>query len=113
MDGKGESNVNDDRMCINQAQLVLAEKRTSLSSLRTGIAVMALPISVLSFLIVTSEHYSILEVLALVIPLMIITGLLILLGAYLIIRAIVRIHRYDLMLGALKKKSDSLAQLMD
>lgn len=113
MDDELEMHVCDDAICINQAQLVLAEKRTSLSSLRTGIAVMALPISVLSFLIVTSEHYATLEVIALLIPLLIITAGLIFLGGYLIIRAIVRIHRYDVILAALKKRSNSLAEIMD
>ena len=42
---------------IGKAQLVLAEKRTSLATLRTGIAVFVLPLSVISFLIATSKHY--------------------------------------------------------
>ncbi len=113
MDMELETQVNDDGICMSQAQLILAEKRTSLSSLRTGIAVMALPISVLSFLIVTSQYYSILEVLALLIPLMVITASLIVLGGYLIIRAIIKIRRYDVMLSALKKKNSSLAEIMD
>ena len=41
-----------DAIVINEVQLILAEKRTSLASLRTGIAVFALPLTVLSFLIV-------------------------------------------------------------
>ncbi|MCU0591437.1 MAG: hypothetical protein MUC57_08180 [Desulfobacterales bacterium] len=32
---------------INEVQLILAEKRTSLASLRTGIAVFAIPLSIM------------------------------------------------------------------
>ena len=34
-------------MAVSAAQLLLAEKRTSLSVMRTGIAVLALPLSVM------------------------------------------------------------------
>lgn len=40
---------------INEVQLLLAEKRTTLASMRAGIAVFALPLSVLSVLIATSK----------------------------------------------------------
>jgi uncharacterized membrane protein YidH (DUF202 family) len=108
-----EKQSNDECICMSQAQLILAEKRTSLSSLRTGMAVMAIPISVLSLLIVTSQYYSILDVLALLVPLMVITALLVLLGGYLIIRAIIKIYRYDIMLSKLKQKSSSLLEIID
>jgi len=44
-------------LIINEVQLLLSEKRTSLSTLRTGIAIFAFPLSVLSVLIATSRHY--------------------------------------------------------
>src|SRR5436190_20338458 len=43
-----------DNVIFGEIQLLLAEKRTALASLRTGIAVFALPLSVLSALIATS-----------------------------------------------------------
>ena len=43
---------------FGEIQVLLAEKRTALASLRTGIAVFALPLSVLSALIATSRYYS-------------------------------------------------------
>jgi hypothetical protein len=39
---------------INEVQLILAKKRTSLAAMRTGIAVFALPLSAVSVLIATS-----------------------------------------------------------
>ena len=44
-----------DGLIFNGAQLLLAEMRTSLSTLRTGIAVWVLSFTVVSFLIATSE----------------------------------------------------------
>jgi len=47
-----------DNVIFGEIQVLLAEKRTALASLRTGIAVFALPLSVLSVLIATSRYYS-------------------------------------------------------
>jgi hypothetical protein len=55
---------------INEVQLILAEKRTSLASLRTGIAVFAIPLSVMGVLVATSRYYTVLDVLHLFIPVM-------------------------------------------
>jgi hypothetical protein len=48
-----------DALILGEIQVLLSEKRTALSSMRTGIAVFALPLSVLSVLIATSRYYSI------------------------------------------------------
>ena len=48
-----------DILSINQVQLLLSEKRTSLSVMRTGIAMLALPLSIFSALIATSKYYEI------------------------------------------------------
>lgn len=42
-------------------QVILAEKRTALATLRNGIAVMVLPMTVISFLVATSRLYDILD----------------------------------------------------
>ena len=47
---------------LSEIQLVLAEKRTSLATMRTGITVFVLPLSVLSVLIATSRYYDIVHV---------------------------------------------------
>ncbi len=65
---------------MNEVQLILAEKRTSLASLRTGIAVLAIPLSIMSALVATSRYYEILDVLHLFITVMIINTLLLALG---------------------------------
>lgn len=98
---------------INEAQLILAEKRTSLAAMRTGIAVIALPLSVLSVLIATSRYYDVLGVMHFLIPLTFLNGALLILGTYLIIRSIVRIHRYDRLMNELKRKHSAVAEFLD
>ena len=57
--GEGWKRAMTRALAINQAQLVLADKRTHLAALRTGIAVLALPMGVVSFLIAVSAHFSV------------------------------------------------------
>jgi uncharacterized membrane protein YidH (DUF202 family) len=101
-----------DAIIINEAQLILAEKRTSLAVLRTGIAVLVLPLSVMSILIATSKYYDILHVIHLIVPVAVLNTALTALGAYLIIRATLRLHRYDGMLKQIKKKYSTLAEFL-
>jgi hypothetical protein len=58
-----------DNVIFGEIQVLLAEKRTALALLRTGIAVFALPLSVLSALIATSRYYSMEKVMPLLLPL--------------------------------------------
>lgn len=98
---------------FNEVQLILAEKRTSLSALRTGIAVFAFPLSVLSVLIATSKSYELHEVTHWLVPLLLLNLGLVVLGIYLVTRAIMRIHHYDRLLDELKRKNKRLAELLD
>lgn len=98
---------------MNEVQLLLAEKRTSLSTMRTGIAVFALPLSVLSVLIATSRFYEIMHVMPLLIPILLISLALILLGGYLIIQAIIRIRRYDRLIMEIKREHSIISRFID
>ena len=98
---------------INEAQLILAEKRTSLSAIRTGIAVIALPLSLISLLIATSKFYDAFHVLHLLIPLTILNVALVFLGAYMIIRSLFRIHHYDHLIKEIKLKHSAVAEFID
>jgi uncharacterized membrane protein YidH (DUF202 family) len=100
-------------MPFNEVQLLLAEKRTSLSTLRTGIAVFVLPLSVLSVLIATSKSYELHKVMLWLVPLMLLNLGLIALGVYLVMRAVVRIRHYDGLIDKLKRKHSRLAELLD
>jgi uncharacterized membrane protein YidH (DUF202 family) len=110
---KAELAVNLDTVTFNEVQLLLAEKRTALSTLRTGIAVFALPLSVLTALIALSKSYEVHEVLHWLVPLVLLNLGLITLGIYLITRAVQRIRHYDRMIDKLKSKNARLAELLD
>lgn len=109
-----KNQANDfDAIVISEVQLILSEKRTSLAFMRTGIAVFALPLSVLSVLIATSRYYDVRQVLHLIVPLLILCVILILLGFYLIIRAIIKIRHYDRIINELKRKYNLLSEIID
>lgn len=102
-----------DRLIINEAQLVLAEKRTSLAALRTGIAIVALPMAFVGFLIAYSQYYQVGHVLWLLIPLVVLCIGLGLLGVYLVIRSMSRLHREEEMPHKLKRQNPIISEFMD
>jgi uncharacterized membrane protein YkgB len=101
-----------DSTTFNEVQLLLAEKRTSLAALRTGIAVFAFPLSVLSVLIATSKAYEVREVLYWLVPLLLLNLGLVALAVYLITRSVIRIRHYDRLIDNLKSKNRRLAELL-
>ena len=112
-DSKKECEFVPEGIIINEVQLLLAEKRTSLSAMRTGITVFVLPLSVLSVLIATSKYYDVFQVIYLLVPLLLINAALIFLGAYLVIRAVLRIRHYDSIILQLKRKHRWIAEFID
>lgn len=103
----------DNSVIVAAAQLVLAEKRTSLALMRTGIALVALPLAIFSALIATSRYYSVTDVPHLFIPVVGINITLILLGAYLVFRAARQIHHQDRMIHQIKSTHPVLASYID
>ena len=108
-----EDQMESPNIIINEVQLILAEKRTSLAAMRTGIAVFALPLTVLSVLIATSKYYDFLHVFYLLVPLLGMSAGLVFLGAYLVIRSIYRIHRYDQLMHDLKQKNSCISDFVE
>src|SRR2546428_13277411 len=102
-----------DTVIFGEIQVLLAEKRTALASLRTGIAVFALPLSVLSVLIATSRYYSIGKVMPLLVPLLLLNLGLVVLGSWLIYHSIQRLHRFDHRIRELTQKYRSIAEFVD
>jgi uncharacterized membrane protein YidH (DUF202 family) len=99
-------------LVIQEMQLLLAEKRTALSTLRTGIAIFAFPLSVLSVLIVTSKNYELHAVMHWLLPMMVINFGLIGLAVYLIIRGLHKLRHYDRLIAGYKRKHHQLAELL-
>lgn len=98
---------------FGEIQIILSEKRTALSFLRTGIAVFVLPLSVLSALIATSRYYEFAAVKHLIVPLLFLCACLVLLATYLVVRAVIRIHHYDKVISRIKEKHSILNQFLD
>jgi uncharacterized membrane protein YidH (DUF202 family) len=101
-----------DILGINQVQLLLSEKRTSLSVMRTGIAMLALPLSIFSALIATSKYYNIADVWLLLTLVSGINLLLIVFSIYLIIRSLLRMHNYDRIINQIKQQHSTLKQFL-
>lgn len=113
---KEESDITPGRIDLSpveEVQLLLAEKRTSLSVLRAGIAVLALPMSVISFLIVTSRYYNVFHTLHLLIPLSVLCLGLSIYGAYLIIRSEVKMKKYDHHIQQIKMQYSTIGKLIE
>jgi len=102
-----------DSIVINEVQLLLAEKRTSLSVMRTGIAVLVLPMSVISLLIATSKYYDFLHVIHFLIPLGAINIVLVILGTYLIVRSIQKMRKYDRHIHQIKIKHSVIGEFIE
>jgi uncharacterized membrane protein YidH (DUF202 family) len=95
---------------FGEVQILLAEKRTALAALRTGIAVFALPLSVLGLLVATSKYYEPARVLQFLIPLVGLSAVLALFGSYLIIHSMLRLRHHDQLLQQLKNQYHALAK---
>lgn len=98
---------------LQEIQVILAEKRTSLSLLRTGITIYALPLSVLTFLVATSNYYDIIETLPIFLPLMALVSFLVILGTYFVYRSLLRIRMHDERIIELRKEHRFLEKVVD
>jgi len=92
--------------------LLLAEKRTALATLRTGVAIFAFPLSVLSVLIATSRLYDVHEVVHWLLPLLLINLGLIVLAVYLIVHSLRRLQHYNRLIQEYKRHHTRLNKLL-
>jgi uncharacterized membrane protein YidH (DUF202 family) len=95
---------------ISRIQLILAEKRTTLAVMRTGIGVFTLPLSVVTVLVATSRSYDVLETYHLLVPLLGICAGLVILGIYLVHRSMRRIRKQDALINRIKQQDPGLAE---
>jgi hypothetical protein len=89
---------------LDAISLLLAEKRTSLAVLRSGIIIFTLPLSVFTILITSSNFYDYIESFHLMAQLIIICSVLIFIGMYIIYRSFNRIIIIDSSIEKLKNK---------
>jgi uncharacterized membrane protein YidH (DUF202 family) len=98
---------------MGEVQLILAEKRTSLAVLRTGITIALIPMSLATVLVTLSRFYSYVDNLQFLIPLGVLCTALVVLSAYLIGRAIRRIHHEDEMIMKIRRNNPALREYID
>ena len=109
VEGPNLSAGENEAVHISHIQLILAEKRTSLAVLRTGVVVLSLPLSVVTVLVATSRYYDFLDAYHLLVPLLGLCAGLVLLSAYLVLRSLRRIHNQDLLINKIKKEDPRIA----
>src|ERR1700736_5891835 len=102
-----------DNVIFGEIQVLLSEKRAALSTLRPGIAIFALPLSVLSVLIATSHYYNFGKVMPLLVPLLLLNLGLVVLGSWLICHSIHHLHRLDRRIRELTQKYQSIAEFIE
>ena len=100
----------NESVSISRIQLILAEKRTTLAVMRTGIGVFTLPLSVVTVLVATSRYYDILETYHLLVPLLGVCVGLVVLGIYLVHRSVRRIRKQDALINRIKQQDPGLAE---
>lgn len=110
VEGEGDWVRKNESVSISRIQLVLAEKRTTLAVMRTGIGVFTLPLSVVTVLVATSRYYDVLETSHLLIPLLGVCAGLIVLGIYLVHRSVRRIRKQDVLINRIKEQDPGLAE---
>lgn len=98
---------------ISEAQLILAEKRTAMAGVRTGAALLALPMSVLGLLAATSRYYTFVDNILLLGPLLLVCLILLCVGLWLVVRSVSKLRRHERLLAALKRKSSTLSHMID
>ena len=117
--GEDHANMKDggddenESMDISRVQLLLAEKRTSLAALRTGIAIFTLPLSVTTVLVTTSRYYNFIENLHYLIPLLFLCVILVAVGTYLIFVALIRHRHQNEQIRMIKMKHAAWKDLVD
>jgi uncharacterized membrane protein YidH (DUF202 family) len=111
--GSVSSDPREESVDTGRIQVLLAEKRTALAALRTGIAIFTLPLSVTTVLITTSRYYNFMQNLHYLIPLFLLCAALVVLGTYLIAVSLIRFRHHGQLIQKIKRKSPQWMELLD
>jgi len=99
-------------LLLNEVQVLLAEKRTYLASLRTGITAFTVPLSVVVFIIATVEYHNILRDIRL--SALIIGGLMLLamIGLYVAYRSERKIRQIHRLIDDIRSHNQHVAEIV-
>lgn len=108
-----EAEAASESVDVGRIQLLLAEKRTSLAALRTGIAIFTLPLSVTTVLVTTSRFYNFFDNLHYLIPLLLLCAILGAAGTYLMVVSLIRFRHQGAQIQAIKDSNPKWVSLLD
>jgi hypothetical protein len=90
-------------LIIEELKFLLAEIRTSMASLRTGLMLLVLPLLAVSTIIITSKHHNLMSVIGHPVAIALCCAM-VLSGAYLVIKAFIRIRVYNHRIAKIQEK---------
>jgi predicted transporter len=99
-------------LIIEELKLLLAEIRTSMASLRTGLMLFVLPLLVVSTIIVTSKHHNLMSVIRHPVAIAL-SSAMVLSGAYLVIKAFLQIRVYNHQIAKIQEKYGAMPGLQN
>jgi uncharacterized membrane protein YidH (DUF202 family) len=101
-----------EKFLLGEIQLILAEKRTYFSLLRTGIAIFTFPLTIIAFLGATSQYHEIFT--SLLVGLIVIGTLLVIsvIGLILFFRAERRVKQLNRLVLQMKHKNKRLSEII-
>ena len=100
-----QKNLNADlqELMIEELKFLLAEVRTSMAALRIGLMLLVLPLLVVSTIILTSRHHNLLSVIRHPVAI-VFCSVMVLSGAYLVIKAFLQIRAYSHQVAKIQEK---------
>lgn len=98
-------------LLVNEISLLLSEKRTYLSILRTGVAIFGLSVTVLSVLVAITEYREFFTGGAFV-GIIVVLGAIALIGLGLTVQAERKVRRIDHMVKRIEKESKRVAEIV-
>ena len=100
-------------LLISEMELILAEKQTFESTMRTGIMMLPIPLSVFMVLIATSSYYEADNLYIALAGMITFCIALLMIGTYLIQSSMRHIHRLNIKMRSLRRKDEEVGELIE
>ena len=110
-----EKNFSEDQdnLIADEILLFLQEKRTILITIRIALGTIMVQVSLLSFLIATSQFYQWIEVMHLLVPFVVLNVIVLGIAGYFLIGSLIQLHRLERQIVRYKKRHSRIAECMD
>ncbi len=105
-------NEGDKKVLLNELEVLLSEKRTYYSILRTGLAVITVPPTIIIFLLATSSHHGLFSQLYIGSITVISLSMLSVGGAATAYQAKQKIRRINKLINAIEEKDDRINEII-